>query len=565
MVIMNKKMLTKKVSCLSSLTYSFILYATLLLPIHLHTESLDFEDDFELLIKDFSPEDLTVLRSCSSGEAAAWNTIFSYDNGAIAKTLDPSFYLQTELPRTRNLINYPEWQLCTYQNIDTKDQFTIHFFYNQTSRKNFTKSENDIDGTNINSYINIKNGTFLSLLEATLKSPFIPPSALAPLANLNFPLAFYNLSNAHLEERRLGTMLHFYHEINQKTYFEAKIPFLWMIKNLQLPQKDKQSIQDQFSAYLHTDFDSFDENALARQHIVFDALGFGTMELSLCNRFFERSNWHIEGGAFVFLPTDFAVAKGLYGTYIEPKDQQPILQFCELVNDLNSVPSISPDFNTIMSNYFYAAINQLSSALLQCPLGYYRTLACGLKLSPYWKPHENLEFHGLYTIEFLMPYSQKRFFTPKNKGEFSQIYLNMPGSTDQENDAKLDFFQARLTELLFPRVFETKLFPGIIINSTSSVHKSYKLWDFVLGYNCWIQSGEQFITVSLPDHLKLEDFDLDKSIAQDAYMVKLFGKVHHDVKLARHIMSLTLWADAAIISNTVGNDFTLGVTFDTKF
>lgn len=560
MGIMNIKTLTHKISCL---TYFIILSTTLIINTQIHSMVCEFDDEFDNLINNITPEELEILRSCESGEAATWNSFLTDAN--IPQALNNDFYLQTELPRTRNLINYPEWQLCTYQNMDSINQFNFHLFYNQTSRKNYTKSVEDIDGTKIGSYINVDKGTFLSLLEAALHAPNIPPAALLPLKNLNFPLVFYNLANARLEERRLGFMAHYYHQMSNKTYFEAKMPFFWMIKNLQLTNKEKQTLQDQFAAYLGNGFDNFDELEFAKKHIIFDALGTGTMELSLCTTFLERSNWHIDGGAFVFLPTDCQMAKGLYGTYIEPQDQQPILDLCSLIDNISTSPSISPNFNTIISNYFYAALDQLSSALLQCPLGYYRTFACGLKLSPYWKPHENLEFHGLYTIELLLPYSQKRFFVLKNKGDFSDEYNKLPNGTDTEADAKLLFLEARLTELLFPRVFETKLFPGFIINSTSSMHKSYKDWNFVLGYNGWFQSDENFISIELPKDLNINDWNIEKSMAQDAYMIKIFGKIHHDIHLARHDMSLTLWADAAVFSNTVGNDFTLGVSFDTKF
>jgi hypothetical protein len=548
---------------LCKFTYSILLCISILRFDQIHSMVSDCDDEFDFLLNDFSPADFEKVRSCETGEATTWNDFLTI--AKIPEALNSAFYLQTELPRTHNLINYPEWQICTYQDMNNINQFTFHAFYNQTSKKNYTKTENDIDGTRMGSYLNIEHGTFLSLLEAALSAPNIPPSVLAPLKNLNYPLVFNNLANARLEERRMGFLAHFYHKMNKLTYLEIKTPFLWMIKNLQFSQKDKDSIAAQFTAFLGTNFSNFDELSFAKKHTIFDALGVGTTELSLCTKFFERSNWSIDGGAFLLLPTDCQVKRGLYGTYIEPKNQNPLLPLCQLVKITTLPPSISPNFAAIMNSYFIAALDQLSSMILQCPLGYNQSFGVGFKLSPYWKPHENLEFNTLYSVEILMPDDQLRFFVPINTGNFADEYNALPENNDTESEAKLLFLEQRLTELLFPRVFTTKVFPGFVINSTTSIQKSYKEWDVTLGYNGWFQSGEQFLSVDLPREVKLEDFDLDKSITQDAYLIKLFAKVHKDIHLARHDLSFTAWGDASIFSNTVGNDFTLGVSFDAKF
>lgn len=522
------------------------------------------DDEFDTLLGNISQEDLETLRSCEPNEANIWNLFLT--SAGIPKSLNEQFYIYTSLPRTRNIINFPEFQLCSYQDMNSKHQFTSHIFYNQTSRKNFTQSENCIDGTRIGSYLNIQNGTFVQLLDAALSVPDLP-DALVPLKNFNYPPLFADLANSRLEERRLGVLFHYYQKIDPLTYFEAKLPFLYMLKNLNFTDKEKNRIRQQFISFTGSGSSSFNEDEFSREHLIFDAVGTGTMELSLSTRLWTHTDTsrNLDFGMFLFLPTDCQFARGLYGTYENLCDQSPLFDLCDLVKDIGSTPVVNPNAGEILNDYFFRALDQLAATLLQCPLGYHQTLTIGFKLSPYWKIREDIELNGLYTVEFLLPYEEKRAFNLKNKGDFSKIYDAMPASNNTEQEAKLNFLEARLTELLFPRVFTTKVSPGFVFTSTSNVQKSYKDWNFTAGYSCWVELAECFINVAIPQGTNIKDFDIERSMSQDAYQVKLFGKIHRDIQTARHNMSMTLWADASVLNNNIGNDFTLGICFDKKF
>ena len=521
------------------------------------------DDEFDSLLGNITEEKIKALQNCAPGEAAVWNNFLT--TLGVPQTLNNQFYIKTSLPRTRNIMNYPEFQLCSYQDMDSKSQLTFHLFYNQTSRKNYTQSVGRIDGTRIGSYLNIEDKNFISLIDAGLRTIPLPPD-LQPLQSLNYPILLNDLANARLEERRLGFLSHYYHKIDKNTYFEFKIPVLYMIKNLNFTKEEKAKFRRQFIVFSGNG--CFDENEFAKQNLIFDAVGLGTSEFSLSTRLYthESTDKHLDAGIFLFLPTDWQFARGLYGTYIEPTDQAPILDLCDLVQGIPVSPVSNPNLGAILNDYFFDAVKHLSSDLLQCPLGYYQTMTIGLKLSPYWRIREDLEFNGLYTVEFLFPYEQKRFFDVKDgMASFSDIYNALPTGTDELEEAKLDFLEARLTELLFPRVFPTKLFPGLIITSASNIQKSYKSWDFTAGYSAWVQMAENFINVSVPKGTSIKDFDIDRSMSQDAYQIKIFGKAHHDIHAPRYDLSFTMWADFAIFNNNVGNDFTIGFSFDRKF
>lgn len=519
------------------------------------SESFDELDD---IFSSISATDLEQLRYCEPGEAQIFLTFLTNPSINIPAILDPQFYKNTAIPRSENIIRYPNFQLCTYQEPD-QNQLTVHLFFNQTTRKNYTQSTEDINGTRIGSYLNIENQALIRLLQSDNLSTLLPPS-LAPLKSVQFPDLLRTIADAHFEERRLGGMLHFYHETSSTSYLELKTPVLWMIRNLNFTQEEKNFISKQLSAFQGS---NFNEDEFARQHLIMDAFGFGTTELSWCKKFFERSTWSLDGGAYALLPTDYLLAKGLYGTYIEPQNQNPILNLCSLVNIQTQTKN--PDLASIVEKYFLAAIDHLSSNLLQCNLGYNKTLGFGLKLAPYWQVHDDLEFNALYNLEFFFPYEQKRFFAHKDANLFSEIFAKIPSSTDKEADAKLLVLEERLTSLLFPRVFSTKVSPGIVFTSVSALQKSFKRWNFTVGYSGFYQSAENFIEIYGITNEEARSFDIAKSKAPEAWSVKLFGKLHRLIHTTRHDVSFSLWGDATVFNNAVGNDFSIGISFDTHF
>jgi len=539
-------------SSLSALTLSIFLSTVLFQNNAIHT--MDFDDEFDSLCSSITTDDLAVLRSSSCEAGLSSFLLPLLDSIKFPQLLNQDFYIETSVPVNRNLINFPNFQICTYQQPIPKHLFTVHGFYNQTSQKYFTSNQPHKPGNKIGSYLNIQNADYIKALDAGLD--LIPPGA---IKNVDFPDVFQLISNCRLEERRLGFMNHYYQQITEKSYFEAKMPFFWMVRNLNFTPLEKELIQEQF-----TNFDGveFDEDAFAKKHLIFDALGSGTLELSFCKKVYEKPEWSFDLGASLYLPTDFQFARGLYGTYIKPHNQQPVLNLCELISISTGTPTITPDAKTIISNYFTDAIDQLSSILLKCPLGYQRSLGLGLKFAPYWSIHENLQFNGIYILELFMPHELPRFFIPLQTGApFSERFA----ASTLSDDEKLALLEATLTERLFPLVFPTKVLPGFIIDATSCLQKSYKMWNFSFGCNGWYQYQEKFLSVKGVTPLELQNLNIQKSITPESWALKVFGKVHHLFTGPRHDMSLALFTDITVYNNSIGNDFTVGLSYDIKF
>lgn len=517
-------------------------------------------DDFDRMVNDISAQDMSQIRACATGEANNFLTII--DLFKVTPILNEPFYKKTSIPRSRNLINYPCWQLCTYQPISGR-QFTTHLFYNQTNKKQFRASDDWIDGTRVGSYLNIENRTLLTVLDEIFESPFFPDNLRNIAKNIDSRKITRTFGNARLEERRLGIIGHFIQEFSNESYFEAKLPILWMIRNLNFTQDEKDFLDKELSILQGGDFD---EDAFAKNHIIFDALGAGTLELCWSKKVWEGCNWSVDLGAGVLLPTDGAFKRGLHGTYFDPKSYTCPLQFCDILT-FSPSPGVTPNGIDLLEQYFLRALDQFSSIVLQCPLGYNKHLAFELKMSPFWEIRPDLQFNGSYVLELLLPHEESKFFVPIDSGLFSEQYAAMPQTTEAEQQAKLAFLEQRITTLFFPRVINTKIFPGVIFTSVSSLQKSFRNWNFTAGYSGWYQSEEKILSMDkCKDTCTNTPFDSSKAINTDSYSIKLFGKVHRIFHTRRHDdISFSFWADGTVFNKGVGNDFTIGISFDSKF
>ena len=547
----------KYLSKISTTTLPICLCLTLFYNPIVATDISPTDDELDALYNSITTADLATLRSCEPGESQAWISLM--DTIKFPKILDQSFYTKTSIPNNRNIIHLPNFQLCTYQPLEEHHQFTIHAFYNQTGKKCFTTGNQDNDGNRIGSYLNLENKEFVKALNAGLEA--LPLSTdLAPLKKINFPDVLYLCAQARLEERRMGFLAHYCYQHSEETSLECKIPLLWMIKNLNFTAQEKAQIKEEFSAFTKSDFN---EDQFTKKHVIMDALGTGTCELSISKKFLEKPTWSLDLGACLYLPTDFHFKEGLYGTYITPTDQQPVLDFCNFVNNItSSTRTVNPDLANIVSNYFVSALDHLSSMVLQCPLGNDQALGFGIKVAPKWNIHENLQYNGLYVFEVFTPQDMPKFFVPILSGApFSEA---LAASTLSYDD-KLDLIETTLTQRLFPRVFTTKVLPGFVINSTSNLQKTYKNWNFTIGYNNWYKYQETFFKISTPPTIDLQNFDIQKAISPQAWAMKVFGKIHHIFEGKRHSSSLSLWADATLFNSTIGNDYTIGISCDIAF
>lgn len=504
----------------------------------------------------------SMMRSCEAGEATIWVTYL--EALGIPDLLDAPFYLNTNIPTVRNLINYPNFFL--FQPL-AKQELRFYTFYNAASKKNFTKArtnkitENKCDyqsGQRLGSYLNVEDAGILSFLETDIpKYRELLPPALQPLTHIHFPLILNALGNARLEERRLGVMFHYYKEFNQKTILEIRMPILYQIHNLNFNEEDKNTLDTQFSEFEQDP--NFDEIEFGKKHFAMDAIGSGTMDVTLEHVCYESSDAKVTIGGALYLPTDARWISGIVGSYFKPKDIQPVLRLCELVNISGATPSLNPHAQEMIQDYFLAALDHLSSAILQCPMGYNNHLGIALKVLPYWQWKENLLYSGMYIFEYLIPREEDRFYITKEKVPFSTQFAETQG-----DEAKLALLEQQITAHLFPRVFTTNVSPGFIVNTISNLQWTRHAWDYTIGYNWWYKTGEKLSSIQ---SLGIDPADLDirRATAKSASQVKLYANLHTIFKTENHDISCSIFGNLTVYNENVGNDFMFGIAFDKTF
>lgn len=563
----------KKIISLFTVAYLF----NLSLPTIIHTNDYF---DLDTLSQNLDDIDRTQLRACEEGEAGVW--VGFLDMLKIPELFNDEFYKSTALPAYRNVINFPNFFIFSYQD-PTKEQMTFHLFWNQTNKRHYVKDEvkncskrctnHTEDGKRLGSYLDIEGGTFLNILNDDLKlAASLVPDEIDVIKNINFPSIFHILANAQLQERRLGTMLHYFKQMNDSVTFEAKLPLFWQIRNLNYTEKEKEQLRTEFGKFYaaasgESNTVTFDEVQFGKDHLVMDAFGPGTLDLTVKKRVYEKGNKQVHVGASLYLPTDGHIKRGLYGTYFDPCDQQPILRICDLVN-INALGNpnddvLSADARSIMEKYFLGAIDHLSSALLQCPMGYNKHLAFAAQVLPYWQISDRLEYSGTWIFEYIAPKSHPRFFVKKQPStKFSDQFAALAG----DDAAQLDLIERRLTERLYPRVYMTRVSPGFLFNTVANFQFHHKEWDFTLGYNWWYRSKEKLSHIQIP-YADLQELDICKATTQSSTQVKLFGKIHKNIVSSyhHHNVSLSLYGNATIYNDNHGHDFTIGLSFDKVF
>lgn len=511
-----------------------------------------FDDEFDF---DFAKDIDATRCACDPTAASQWLVVATLLE--LPKFFDQDFYKSTVIPYTRSLSTYPNLHYCC-KNDQNKSGFSFDLFYNFTDHKYFRKEDSDnqcdtFNGTLIDSYLNIDNPSFLEILEKVKSQQNLA---------LDIPVIFGSLKNSHLQERRFAAMLQWSHELHPYTWFSAQVPLQWMIRNIQLPQADKDALTKEFQAFYNTSGPNgtstgitFDEDTFARQHLIADAFGFGSLELDLTHTIFVKPKTRLEGHFGLILPTDIRLATGLYGSYFNIQNEQPNFSFCCISQNILS-GEVAPTASEELYSYFVdGALNYFSSIVLPCNLGYQNGIGIKFGLTPTWHMSDSWEYNGTYNFNIFMPHEQYRFFKPVRDKNFSKTFANLPDTTEAEQLAKLNVLEKELTKVLFPQALMVNIFPGIEFVSTSVILKKSKSWTYRFGYNSWFRSGERLMD---EDDDRFKNLNTKAAINEFAWAIKLFGKIDKKTCTKNHDLVWSLWADAGIFNNNIGNDFTLG-------
>ena len=237
--------------------------------------------------------------------------------------LQQNLYLHTYNVNQRSLLDMPQFLIREYC-LPQSWQINTWFFYNETTRANFTA-----EGKNITSYWDIENANFIQNLD---QIDF----------GIDIPTAIQLFGFLKMQERRGGFMFDVAHA-RGRFNIEFKIPLYYLERNF-FVTPEEQELLAQF-------FGSGDSSA-DNKNFISDRVGFGDTRLTIGFFAIEDDRLQVNVGGEATIPTQIAFKKGLLGSDFKKNSNHPIfnifelfqLVFCE-TPDLEAAKEMSLNFS----------------------------------------------------------------------------------------------------------------------------------------------------------------------------------------------------------------------------
>lgn len=470
----------------------------------------------------------------------------------LVSLLQEELYNKTYPLNRRDLLDYPlfmfPWHYKYCKNVG------YQLFYNQTTNTYFSSNCNKISA-----YIGIGNQGFIEKLQDVLDRiqsfapDFDPEQAIDILA------LFQNFT---VQERRTGMMFNIERKIDDwklRFFF----PFYLCERNHFVNDQLRKSIDSVLEPFSGTP--SLDQQQIfAEEHLIDDRLGFGDFRFEFDRTVCCLPLFKARMGFYTTIPTAFAVATGIIGSNLQPPCIRPYLDLQDLLNNTDGILNLS---ESEASAFFMAALDNLSSMILDTNLGNYghfglgwifktRSWLCNFVKRP-WAEHIKLK--SRMSLEWLLPAKERRFFIRTND---LQEFERRDFSDDEQGNSNYNFLVKTLTDRLFPFTAQALVYPGIIFRSTSrGIYEADNFSCFV-GSDTYVRTAERVTDV---DCVTGCDLALDKAERPTAYQSKIIAGIAF-----RHVSCDKEWifsinGDTTVLSNGIGLDYMLTFNFDVNF
>lgn len=502
----------------------------------LNNISLTNSDSFKIATHRGSSENIALwalgLQSLSNPEALLNQNIYNY----------------TAPLRTRPILEYPF--ALTY-GFDTQEGNSVSamLFVNTTPAKNFTK-----DSTHLDSYLDINNQDRIDILEEI--AAFIPddqPITIGDSLALFAPLKVL--------EARIGILFEA-HVVRNKLSMTAQLPVLYTARKLSLTQAEEAAIDSSPLAALLVGDGSINPDTFKRQHFGVDQVGFGDFKFKMMYECHRSDVFDVYFGGFVILPTEHAFHTGLIGASLPQNNVRPTINLANI--DPTNVTLANKD---AIADFFLATLDKLASNILYSPLGNNSHVVIAPSLNFDWFFTDRWNFASDYSLQIPFPGPEARFY---KKVQSAAAFTAEFNAASAESDAALvEFANQKIEDLFIPYVFNTSVFPGIVINSTNQFVYDHNQWDFAFGANFWYQSAEKLQNINLPQNGSPAsadyNYDMAAATAHSVAQEKLFAKINYTLDHTNYSWSLSAYGDITIWNSGIGNDFTLGICADCRF
>jgi hypothetical protein len=510
----------------------------------------DDDDDFEI-DTNLNQLDLTnidtkheLTRTAGSDTVYAFFSLI-YDQPTYQNAiLNLPIYQQTSPIRNRPMLEQPF--TLTY-GFDIKDRCSVSLtpFLNYTSHKNFTKTS-DV----------LSNYFLLGNPERLAAVTYIDDSLqLSAAENLVKSMGLFDYAT--VEERRLGGI--FESRVNHnKLSLVTQLPILYVERNLFLTPMQKAAISvSSLGKMLETD--GVSENDFVYEHIVMDQVGLGDFKFKAMYEAHTSDIFSIDLGGFIIVPTATAFAQGIAGVWFDANNDRAYL-------DLTTIDptNISTENKDAIANFFLAAVDKLSSNILNCPLGNNGHVVFAPSINFDWYFADRWQWSNDFSLQVPLPAKEQRFY------QFTQTQTQFLEDYNSAYSAGADVFAAyvntQIQNMFFPFVFPTMVYPGVVFNSTNQLGYHLRTTDIYFGANFWYQGAEQLKNFGTGNTGNQNfTYDYAGAGAASAAQEKIFARINYNIEHGKFLWSVSGYVDGTIWNSGIGKDFTVALSIDCKF
>jgi hypothetical protein len=488
---------------------------------------------------------LAVLRACPSD--ADPGAIFEAD--AILRN---DVYLFTNPLNKRSMLDYPAFYFpfCIPKTWSLIGQLWI----NQTPKMAFNN-----DAFALRNYLAFENKNLIAQID-TLASL---------VASINVPKILSLLGDIEIEDRRAALMMWFQHH-KGKWLIQWKTPLAYIERNFQLDEQEKVQLEQELSVFqadndippemaaLNAQEEEFD--LFARKHLISDKFGLGDSRMYAQYIFVDNCNLWASIGFLATIPTAIAFAKGVWkGSHFPKNSNNPPFNLTEILNLILEGNTALAQAQTI--EFLLGALDKLSANLLDDNIGNGGHVGLGFVYDSKLNVTPRFSFDTHAELEYLLPAMEKRFYINRK----DQAAFNAVAQNPADCPFDLNFIQEQLIQTLFPRVFDTLVFPGVLLKFSTAADILIAEQSYLnLGYDLWWQQEEKLGRV-IASTLAQDLIRKNLAVKPSAFQSKLFGAYtyKHPGKCGDWCISLT--ADYTFLSGGIGKDYSASFRLEYLF
>lgn len=493
---------------------------------------------------------------------------FLLDANAL-EILQQDLFLKTTQLNTRSLLDMP--MLGALQSCRTNKRiFNADFFYNQTTRGNFTRTSTDLE-----SYLALSSVTLIDKIQqsiAMLKDLF-------PTAQIDVQRIFALFKNMTTQQRRLGLMFAYTHQ-HKNLIGRVITPFYYLERNLFLTPAQQAAVEDEFGAG-----DPQEAADFQKKYFISDKVGFGDTRLEIEGPAMRSNLVHFNVGGHLTIPTAFTIEKGMMGSSFTRPCTLPTFDFEQLFelaeNAINGTEQQMQDAQEqgidILRTLLLDALDRFSGNLIDTKLGNDGHLGVGL----FYRSHahlsglikrqwaEKVHFFSKVSLEYLFPAIEKRYFIKKNNPE---AFAARDFRDTDQSLPNLEFLGEELINKFYLIALNTRVQPGVIIHTNNKLCYQGVQWGVHIGTDFWLQTRAHLSKIKEPSKefhtgppITIESLDKRKAKPFFAYQSKLFAGVTCQIERPQARWFTSLNVDSTLFNSGIGQDYTIAIKVERQF